>query len=114
MGSSPIVGSILRVWCNPVTRWSVTSVLRSRVLSPAPRKDIRMKLQRALEIARSCGLDTVGEAILNIELHSSSLFTYSELDAELKELYAEAEGIDINTPIKSLLPTEESMSEETR
>lgn len=73
-----------------------------------------MKLQQALEIARSCGLETVGEAILNIKMHSPSLFAYSELDAELAELDAEAEGIAPNTPIESLLPTEESVGEETR
>lgn len=72
-----------------------------------------MKLQQALEIARSCGLETVGEAILNIKMHSTSLFAYPELDAELKELYAEAESVNTNTPIESLLPTEESMGDMT-
>lgn len=45
-----------------------------------------MKLKKALEIARDCGLETVGEAILNIHIHATSLFSLSDLDRELDEL----------------------------
>lgn len=49
-----------------------------------------MKLKAACEIAEACGLETVGEAIRNIEIHAISLFTYDELDKEMNELYDEA------------------------
>ena len=45
-----------------------------------------MKIQEALEIAEDCGLETVGEAIYNIQIHAPSLFSYSDIDKELKEL----------------------------
>lgn len=45
-----------------------------------------MKLSKALEIGRDCGLETVGECIRNIEIHSSSLFSYSDIGKELLEL----------------------------
>lgn len=49
-----------------------------------------MKLIDALELGKDCGLATVGEAVLNIDFHSSNLFSYSEIEEELSELYNEA------------------------
>lgn len=46
-----------------------------------------MKLNMALLIAKDCGLETVGEAILNIDMHSMNIFNYGEIGKELKELY---------------------------
>lgn len=45
-----------------------------------------MKIQKAIEIANDCELETVGEAILNIKIHALSLFSYSDIDNELHEL----------------------------
>lgn len=52
-----------------------------------------MKLYDACKIAVGCGLETIGEAIMNIELHSSSIFSYEELTDELDELYKDFELI---------------------
>lgn len=62
-----------------------------------------MKLKDCLEIGRDCGLETVGEAILNIELHSISLFAYSEIKNELNELYEATKDISYDTTIGEIL-----------
>ena len=62
-----------------------------------------MKLVDACDIGEACGLQTVGEAVINIELHAHSLFAYSEMGAELAELYAEARTIQDKTPISAIL-----------
>ena len=48
-----------------------------------------MKLAEAIEIGKECGLETIEEFILNIELHSVSLFSYDKIREELNELYQE-------------------------
>jgi hypothetical protein len=50
-----------------------------------------MKLEKALEIGRDCGLKTIEECILNIEIHSPSLFSYDKINEELNELYKDLE-----------------------
>ena len=45
-----------------------------------------MKIQTAIEIAKDCELETVGEAIYNIKLHAGSLFSYSDIQKEIEEL----------------------------
>ena len=45
-----------------------------------------MKFKEALEIAKDCGLETIGEAILNIKYHAGNLFDYGEEVSEYKEL----------------------------
>ena len=45
-----------------------------------------MKLKDAIEIAKDCGLETVGEAIYNIKLHSNNLFLHGEEQKEYDEL----------------------------
>ena len=62
-----------------------------------------MKLREALELAEECGLMTVGEAILNAEIHSPSLFPYDRISAELKELCDEAKNIDDSELIHNIL-----------
>ena len=64
-----------------------------------------MKLKQACEIARECGCTTVGGAILFAELHSMSLFTLDEIEAEIKELYKEFKNssLDEDTPIDEIL-----------
>ena len=62
-----------------------------------------MKLKEALELADECGLSTVGEAILNVELHATSLFPYSKMNEELNELILEAADYDDKQLISELL-----------
>lgn len=59
-----------------------------------------MKLKTCLEIAEDCGLETVGEALFNIELHATSLFPYSEINKELAELHLAFEAAKISTETK--------------
>ena len=46
-----------------------------------------MKFKDALELGVECGMNTVDEALYNIELHTMNFFVYEEIKAELKELY---------------------------
>ena len=61
-----------------------------------------MKLNEALAIGYDCGLETVGEAITNIEVHAMNLFVYSKIKDELNELYAELGDLNPNTPISDM------------
>lgn len=61
-----------------------------------------MKLKEALELAKACGLRTVGEAILNVELHSPCLFPYEKIHEELHELCREAAAYDDDQLISEL------------
>lgn len=45
-----------------------------------------MKIQDALEIANDCNLETAGEAIYNIRIHSENLFSSFDVQKELEEL----------------------------
>lgn len=62
-----------------------------------------MKVKEACEIAEDCGLETIGEAILNIEIHSPSLFLYGEIDKELGELYEDAKNYRMDDSVLTLL-----------
>ena len=46
-----------------------------------------MNLTDAVKMGRFCGLTTVDECVSNIERHSMSLFKYTEIPKELRELY---------------------------
>lgn len=50
-----------------------------------------MKIWEAISMACVCGLYTIDEAVLNIELHAIQLMPYNTVAEELKELYEEAE-----------------------
>ena len=74
-----------------------------------------MKIQTAIEIAKDCELETVGEAIFNIKLHAVNLFSYSDIQKELAELEntwewtkshrktPEGKAINENTPVNLIL-----------
>jgi hypothetical protein len=62
-----------------------------------------MKLIEALKMAESCGLSTIGEAVLNITLHAGSLFPYQGVLLALHQLEAEASGFDPNYPISKAI-----------
>lgn len=46
-----------------------------------------MKLKVACEIAESCGLSTIGEAVDNIEHMVMSLFVYKDIPTQIEEIY---------------------------
>ena len=50
-----------------------------------------MKLESAVKMGRFCGLNTVEVCIFNVQRHVISLFPYTEMETELKELYKEYE-----------------------
>ena len=62
-----------------------------------------MKVKEACEIAEDCGLETIGEAILNIQLHAISLFSYDELNKELDELYEDAKNYHMDESVLTVL-----------
>lgn len=65
-----------------------------------------MKLVDALELAWLCGLETVEEAILNVELHW--VYGPGELPVqELAELYQDAAGHNLQALVVDLLPQEQ-------
>ncbi len=52
-----------------------------------------MKLKEACELADACGLETVGEAVMNAELHYNALVTIDDMDKEFEELYRDAKAL---------------------
>ena len=56
-----------------------------------------VNLLTALGVARDCELDTVGEAIYNIELHAGQIFAMNEENRELQQLHSEWNTIQINS-----------------
>lgn len=56
-----------------------------------------MRLFTCLDIANACGLETVDEAIYNVELHAISIFVYDKIDEEISEIYQEVQFREINS-----------------
>lgn len=52
-----------------------------------------MKLVEALELGRDCGLETVGECLLNVNIHQLSLFSVGDTVKEIGELVVEYEAL---------------------
>lgn len=52
-----------------------------------------MKLKEVCEIADACGLETVGQAVINAELHYDALVFIDAMDKEFEELYREAKTL---------------------
>jgi hypothetical protein len=48
-----------------------------------------MKLRECIELGVVCGLDTMDEALYNVELHAVQMRELSMVDHELNELYQE-------------------------
>ena len=48
-----------------------------------------MTLYDACDIGYSMGLETIGECITNIQIHSMNLFPYDDITDELMELHQE-------------------------
>ena len=62
-----------------------------------------MKLIEALNIAKACGLNTVGEAVMNIRLHAVSLFPFEDLPSEFEQLESEVKSFDKDTLISEAM-----------
>ena len=56
-----------------------------------------MRLFTCLDLANACGLETVDEAIYNVELHAMSIFVYDKIDEEISEIYQEVQFRKINS-----------------
>lgn len=71
-----------------------------------------MKLREACDIGYACGLETVDEAVLNIEIHAPNIFSYADAASEIYELIEEAKPYrDTDTKILSLYPEFADMRE---
>ena len=57
-----------------------------------------MKLKTACELAFTCGLTTVDEAVANVDHLATRIFEWKNMNKELAELYKEAKGL-YSTPI---------------
>ncbi|MDU4051162.1 MAG: hypothetical protein E7H33_09620 [Clostridium perfringens] len=55
-----------------------------------------MKLKRAIKIGKDCGLETIGEAIYNVDLHATNIFDHDKIEEELKELYNDFKNSGLN------------------
>ena len=52
-----------------------------------------MKLVNAKELGKACGLETDGEAVLNVVIHASQIFEYDEIEQELQELEIDYDAV---------------------
>jgi hypothetical protein len=52
-----------------------------------------MTLKTCLEIGLDCKLETIGEAVYNIDLHAISILDYNTMNQEISHLYKEAEEL---------------------
>lgn len=69
-----------------------------------------MKLKTICEIAEACGLETVGQAVMNAELHYDALVPISTMGKEFEELYREAKAFGPgweNISIYTIIPAKE-------
>lgn len=48
-----------------------------------------MKLHMAMRMAACCGISNIGEAVDNVVVNAYQLFLKKDVDAEIKELYAD-------------------------
>lgn len=63
-----------------------------------------MTLKEACDLGIACGLTTVNEAILNIEMHGISIFSYDRMRQELEELYSYITSDILNKNITDIFP----------
>ena len=64
-----------------------------------------MKLVQAIPLAEACGLTTVGQAVMNVEMHALNIFNYRTMEVEIKELQDEASKYDGNILLADLKKT---------
>lgn len=63
-----------------------------------------MTLSQACDIGLECGLHTLKEAVLNIDLHATAIFSYDSLVKEMAELYKELAKYDEDVLIADVFP----------
>lgn len=63
-----------------------------------------MKLREACNIGLACGLETLGEAVMNIQIHAMNIFTYDEMVKEINELVLECTNYDSSSKILDVFP----------
>ena len=66
-----------------------------------------MTLKTCLEIGKDCGLETVGESVLNIDIHAMSIFTYSTITQEINEIIKERDELFSKTNFTNESRTED-------
>ena len=69
-----------------------------------------MKLKEICEIADACGLETIGEAVINAEQHYDALVPIDSMDKEFEELYREVKALGPDwesISIFTIIPAEE-------
>lgn len=55
-----------------------------------------MKLDKACKIGADCGLETIEEVFILVELHAMCMFKYNEIDEELNEMYQDYKNSGLN------------------
>ena len=68
-----------------------------------------MRLREACNIGLDCGAETIGEAVMNIEIHAMNLFTYDEMIKEINELVLECTNYDSSSKILDVFPELEDL-----
>lgn len=63
-----------------------------------------MNLREACRLGLFCGLQTMGEASMNVYLHATNLFSYAELDSIIPVLKQEFSQYDPATRILDVFP----------
>ena len=68
-----------------------------------------MKLIKAVDIAKACGLNTIKQTFANIDIHATMVFSYKEMEGELQELYVEIDNLykEMNRSIDDEITIEE-------
>jgi len=60
----------------------------------------KVKLKDAIELGKDCGLNTIEECIINVEVHAINFFPYKKINEELKELYEGYEEVKNSYDLK--------------
>lgn len=68
-----------------------------------------MKLREACNIGLDCGAETIGEAVMNIEIHAMNLFPYDEMVKEINELVFECINYGSTSKILDVFPDLEGL-----
>lgn len=59
-----------------------------------------MKLDKAIELGKACGLSTIEECIANVDYHAMSIFKYEEINTEINELLVDFKNSGLNKDTK--------------
>ena len=63
-----------------------------------------MLIKEACEIGVACGLETLGEAVLNIKIHHANLFLNKEIQKEIGELEEDMNKYNQDDKIVDVFP----------